>query len=73
MFSVLKNLLALIFADEPAANQDDEQETGEYFNYMTWQHDPTPTADGVYDLDMVDDDFVKRVRCESVGPSDGLD
>ena len=56
-------------ATDPARPDEDDLETGELFNHITWEFDRHADANGIYDLDMVEDDFIDRVRVPPVGPS----
>lgn len=75
MITQLVNRILNLFLDDDSVAPDsarpdeDDPETGEFFNHITWEFDPHLHANGIYDLDMVDDDFVDRVRVPQVGPS----
>ena len=48
---------------------DETNESGQYFNWITWGHDSEPKSIGVYDLDGVEDDLIDNVSVPQIGDS----
>lgn len=62
MFKFLFTLIEGLLRNDADAEEPAEKVDGEFLNYVTGETEDMPAADGVYDIDFVDDEWISDIR-----------